>query len=185
MLHSIAGSIRDATPNPSLSPVSTIRGVPVLTDGTSTWNSTLDRQSASKKRLSIIDENAPHRIRESLYEPSVVMESTQPRYEVRRVYSALMKRLDEGPTNASQEDQKYACGLDYGSPGAACYMAPGLGLRPEEENMFTKPGRPNRLPRNGVIQQGLVEIRTLIHSTSRLSHKSQYCIVRQYTRRRT
>ncbi|CUS14697.1 unnamed protein product [Tuber aestivum] len=141
MLHSIAGSIRDVTPNPPQSPVSTIRGVSVPTDGTSTWNSTLDRQSAPKKRLSIIDENAPHRIRESLYEPSVVVEPTQPRYEARRVYSALMKRLDEGPTNAPQEGQKYTCGPGHGSPGSGCYMAPGLGLSPEEETMFTEPDR--------------------------------------------
>lgn len=139
MLHSIAGSIRDVTPNPSQSPVSTIRGVSVTTDGTSTWNSTLDRQSSSKKRLSIIDENIPHRIRENLYEPSSVEEFTQPRYEVRRVYSALMKRLDEGPTNPPQECQQYTYGLRYGSPESGCYMAAGLGLRPEEENTLTKP----------------------------------------------
>ncbi|RPA97953.1 hypothetical protein L873DRAFT_1790648 [Choiromyces venosus 120613-1] len=139
MLHSIAGSIRDVTPNPSQSPIPTIRGVSVPTDGTSTWNSTLDRRSASKKRLSIIDENVPHRIRGSLYEPPVVGDSTKPKYEAKRVYSALMKRLDEGPPSAPQERQQYTCGPRYGSPESGCYMAPGLGLRPEEENMFTKP----------------------------------------------
>jgi len=139
MLHSIAGSIRDVTPNPSESPVSTIRGVSVPTDGTSTWNSTLDRRSASSKRLSIINENTPHRILENLYEPSAVGELTQPRYEVRRVYSALMKRLDERPTNAPQERQQYGHGPKHESLGAGCYMATGLGLRPEEESTFTKP----------------------------------------------
>ncbi|PUU84447.1 hypothetical protein B9Z19DRAFT_1118027 [Tuber borchii] len=146
MLHSIAGSIRDVTPNPSQSPVSTIRGVSVPTDGTSTWNSTLDRRSASKKRLSIIDENIPHRIRENLYEPSTVGDLIQPRYEARRVYSALMKHLDR-PTNAPQERQQYAHGPRHESLGSGCYMAGGLGLRPEEESTFTKPielgpGRP-------------------------------------------
>ncbi|KAG0136686.1 hypothetical protein HOY82DRAFT_549569 [Tuber indicum] len=140
MPHSIAGSIRDVTPNPPQSPVSTIRGVSVPTDGSSTWNSTLDRRSASK-RLSIIDENAPDRIRENLYEPSVAGESTQPRYEVRRVYSALMKRLDEGAANEPQDCQKDPCGPGYGSPESGCHMAPGLGLKPEEENLFTKPGK--------------------------------------------
>lgn len=139
MLHSIAGSIRDVTPNPSQSPASTIRGVSVPTDGTSTWNSTLDRRSASKKRLSIIDENTSHRIRENLHEPSAAGELTQPRYEVRRVYSALMKRLDERPTNAPQERQQYAHGPRHESLGSGCYMAAGLGLRPEEESTFTKP----------------------------------------------
>jgi len=139
MLHSIAGSIRDVTPNPSQSPGSTIRGVSVPTDGTSTWNSTLIRQSSSKKRLSIIDENTPHRIRENLYEPSSVGEFTQPRYEARRVYSALMKRLDEGPTNSPQERQQYTYGSRYESPKPGCYMTAGLGLGLEEENTPTKP----------------------------------------------
>ncbi|KAG0643806.1 hypothetical protein HOY80DRAFT_284920 [Tuber brumale] len=159
MLHSIAGSIRDVTPNPPQSPVSTIRGVSVPTDGSSTWNSTLDRRSASKKRLSIIDENAPHRIRESLYEPSVAGESTQPRYEVRRVYSALMKRLDEDAANAPQERQKDPCGPGHGSPESRCYMAPGLGLRPEEENLFTKPGKsgPGRSTATSTIRKSAAQ----------------------------
>lgn len=142
MLRSIAGSIRDAStsPVPPQTPNHTARRTSVVTDGTSTWNSTLDRRSAAKKRLSIIDENTPHRVRESIYEPPEAAEEFLPRYEVRRVYSALMKRLDEGSPNALRSRQEYVRGQGYSTPVPPMYyMAPGLGLRPEEERMFEQP----------------------------------------------
>jgi hypothetical protein len=139
MLRSTAGSIRDVStsPAPPQTPIHALRRASVATDCTSTWNSTLDKRSAAKKRLSIIDENTPHRVRESIYEPPGAGEACQPGYEVRRVYSALMKRLDEGSPDALQERQEYVHGPGYGT--SMYYMAPGLGLRPEDEGMFERP----------------------------------------------
>lgn len=130
MLHSVTGSIGDASP-PMPPPH---RDMSVTTDGMSTWNATLDkRHTASKKRLSIIDENMPNKVKENIYSPPPPgQQQTQKSYEARRVYSALMKRLDRGSPRAKKEEAEYIHGPGY-------YFAPGLGLRPEEEGMFERP----------------------------------------------
>lgn len=130
MLRSVTGSIGEATP-PAPPPH---RDMSVATDNMSTWNATLDRKYlGSKKRLSIIDENMPNKVKEDIYSPpSFEKQQTQKSYEAKRVYSALMKRLDRGSPRAKKEEAEYVHGPGY-------YFAPGLGLRPEEEGMFERP----------------------------------------------
>lgn len=130
MLRSVTGSIRESSP-PAPPPH---RDMSVATDGMSTWNSTLDKKYlANKKRLSIIDENMPNKVKEDIYSPpSFEKQQTQKSYEAKRVYSALMKRLDRGSPRAKKEEAEYVHGPGY-------YFAPGLGLRPEEEGMFERP----------------------------------------------
>ncbi|KAL0636475.1 hypothetical protein Q9L58_004525 [Maublancomyces gigas] len=130
MLRSVTGSIGEASP-PAPPPH---RDVSVATDNMSTWNATLDKKHlTNKKRLSIIDENMPNKVKEDIYSPpSFEKQQTQKSYEARRVYSALMKRLDRGSPRAKKEEAEYVHGPGY-------YFAPGLGLRPEEERMFERP----------------------------------------------
>lgn len=130
MLRSVTGSIGEATP-PMPPPH---RDMSVTTDSMSTWNATLDRNYlASKKRLSIIDENVPNKVKENIYSPpSFDKQQSQKSYEAKRVYSALMKRLDRGSPRAKKEEAEYIHGPGY-------YFAPGLGLRPEEEGLFERP----------------------------------------------
>lgn len=130
MLRSVTGSIGETSP-PVPPPH---RDVSVATDNMSTWNATLDRKYlGSKKRLSIIDENMPNKVKEDVYSPpSFEKQQTQKSYEAKRVYSALMKRLDRGSPRAKKEEAEYVHGPGY-------YFAPGLGLRPEEEGMFERP----------------------------------------------
>lgn len=128
MLRSVTGSIGEASP-PVPPPH---RDMSVATDSMSTWNATLDKK-LSKKRLSIIDENMPNKVKEDIYSPPPFeKQQTQKSYEARRVYSALMKRLDRGSPRAKKEEAEYVHGPGY-------YFAPGLGLRPEEEGVFERP----------------------------------------------
>lgn len=130
MLRSVTGSIGEASP-PVPPPH---RDMSAATDSMSTWNATLDRKYlGSKKRLSIIDENMPNKVKEDIYSPPPFeKQQTQKSYEAKRVYSALMKRLDRGSPRAKKEEAEYVHGPGY-------YFAPGLGLRPEEEGMFERP----------------------------------------------
>lgn len=134
MLHSVTGSIRETSPMPPVH-----RSTSIATDGMSTWNATLEkRASLKKKRLSIIDENMPGRVKENFYSPPPVEhQQTQKSYEAKRVYSALMRRLDMGSPSAKREEAEYVHGPGYHGPGY--YMAPGLALRPEDEDMFERP----------------------------------------------
>ncbi|KAI5843360.1 hypothetical protein DFP73DRAFT_606360 [Morchella snyderi] len=135
MLHSVAGSLGEATPPIKIQPPHRISST--TTDGKSTWNATLGA-SLKKKRLSIIDENMPNKIKDNIYSPpSVGEQQVRKSYEAKRVYSALMRRLDRGSPNARREEAEYVHGPGYNGPGY--YMAPGLALRPEEENMFERP----------------------------------------------
>ncbi|RPB09534.1 hypothetical protein P167DRAFT_577148 [Morchella conica CCBAS932] len=135
MLRSVAGSLGEATPPMKIQPPHRISST--TTDGKSTWNATLGA-SLKKKRLSIIDENMPNKIKDNIYSPpSVGEQQVRKSYEAKRVYSALMRRLDRGSPSARREEAEYVHGPGYNGPGY--YMAPGLALRPEEENMFERP----------------------------------------------